>query len=164
MKKIFKSLFIIVMLFTLVACGAPESEKALDSYLRSIKSGKTIEGEEDQLIKILGKLFQKMEYKILKTTEIGNESEIEVHFKVVNIAGYMPDYMRAMMPLAFSGASEETITAASIKFFDDLSKTKDLSYLEQNFTYYLTKENGSWEILNKEEAGKILTGNIGRDK
>ena len=64
------------------------------------------------------------------------------------------------MPLAFSGASEEAIEAVSIKFFDDLSKAKDISFLEQNLTVYLTKKNGKWEVVNNEELWNIITGNV----
>ncbi|MHD0318739.1 DUF5105 domain-containing protein [Fusobacterium sp. THCT1E2] len=159
MKKFLKSLLVVGMLFALIGCGTLESQKALESRLKSIQSGKEVEEIEDQQVKVMVKLLQKMEYKILKTTEKGNESEIEVQFKVVNIAGYMPDFMRTLMPLAFSGASEEVMEAASIKFFDDLSKNKDLSFLEQNLTVYLTKENGKWEVVNNEELGNIITGN-----
>jgi hypothetical protein len=160
MKKFLKGLLIVGMLFALIGCGTLESQKALESRLKSIQSGKEAENTEDQQLKVIVKLLQKMEYKILKTTEKGNESEIEVQFKVVNIAGYMPDFMRALMPLAFSGASEEAIEAVSIKFFDDLSKAKDISFLEQNLTVYLTKKNGKWEVVNNEELWNIITGNV----
>lgn len=90
MKKFLKGLLIVGMLFALIGCGTLESQKALESRLKSIQSGKEAENTEDQQLKVIVKLLQKMEYKILKTTEKGNESEIEVQFKVVNIAWINP--------------------------------------------------------------------------
>lgn len=160
MKKMLKVLFASLMLFTLVACGTPESQKALDDYLGTIKSGQFIEKTASQKEKVFVKLFQKMEYKILKTNETVDKSEIEVHIKAVNLAGYMADYIRAMMPLAFSGASEKAIDAAATKYFDDLSKSEDLSYIEQDVTVYLSKKDGKWTIDNGDELTNIVTGNL----
>ena len=160
MKKMLKVLFAGLMLFTLVACGVPESQKALDNYLGTVKSGKFMENENSQQARIFEKIFNKMEYKILKTNETGDKSEIEVHVKAVNLAGYMADYMRAMMPLAMSGASEKAIEASAIKYFDDLSKKKNLSYLEQDVTVYLSKKDGKWVVDNGDELTNVVTGNL----
>lgn len=160
MKKFFKIIFAGEMLFTLVACGVPESQKVLDSYLGSIKSGKIMENETDQQTKVLGKIFQKMEYKIIKTTETGDTAKIEVQIKAVNLAAYMADYMGKMMPLAFSGMSDKAIEATSIKYFDDLAKSKDLSYIEETVTACLSKKNGKWQIDNTEEIGNVISGNV----
>lgn len=48
MKKFLKGLLIVGMLFALISCGTLESQKALESRLKSIQSGKEAENTEDQ--------------------------------------------------------------------------------------------------------------------
>ena len=67
--------------------------------------------------------------------------------------------MSSVMPLAMSGAPESALDAAATKFFDDLFKRTDLSYVEKNLIVKMQKEDGEWKIVNFSEVlGAALGG------
>lgn len=51
------------------------------------------------------------------------------------------------------------LDAAATKFFDDLFKRADLSYVEKNLIVKMQKEDGEWKLVNLSEViGAALGG------
>ena len=171
MKKFLKFVLIGMSVLFLVSCGKPDSQKAFESsFTSSIKafenSFNTLATElekkipdDDPVSKSFAKAIKKATYKVNKVTENGDTADIDVTIKGINIPGYMGELMSSVMPLAMSGAPESVLDAAATKFFDDLLKSKDLSYVEKNLIVKMQKEDGEWKIVNFSEVlGAALGG------
>lgn len=160
MKKFLKFVLIGMSVLFLVSCGKPDSQKAFESSFKLLAS--ELEKQvpnDDPVTKSFAKAIKKATYKVNKVTENGDTADIDVTIKGINIPGYMGELMSSVMPLAMSGAPESALDAAATKFFDDLFKRSDLSYVEKNLIVKMQKEDGEWKIVNFSEVlGAALSG------
>ncbi|EHO79256.1 hypothetical protein HMPREF9942_00259 [Fusobacterium animalis F0419] len=160
MKKFLKFVLIGMSVLFLVSCGKPDSQKAFESSFKLLAS--ELEKQvpnDDPVTKSFAKAIKKATYKVNKVTENGDTADIDVTIKGINIPGYMGELMSSVMPLAMSGAPESALDAAATKFFDDLFKRSDLSYVEKNLIVKMQKEDGEWKIVNFSEVlGAALGG------
>lgn len=160
MKKFLKFILIGVSLLFLVSCGKPDSQKAFENSFNTLATEleKKIP-DDDPVSKSFAKAIKKATYKINKVTENGESADIDVTIKGINLPAYMGELMSSIMPLAMSGAPDAALDAAATKFFDDLLKSKDLSYVEKNLIVKMQKIDGEWKIENGTEViGAALGG------
>jgi len=162
MKKIFKGLMLLAFIFTLSTCGTKSNgaEKALKGYLVKIQKAEHIDKNDPQAAMFKG-IFQNATYKINKVTEKGeNGAIINMTIKTINFPAYMGEFMEKMMPLAFSGASEEVIAESGTKYFNDLLKRNDLDYKETTIDVIMKKKENEWGIENSDEMMSAFIAGI----
>ena len=156
MKKFLKFILIGMSVLFLVSCGKPDSQKAFENSFNTLATEleKKIP-DDDPVSKSFAKAIKKATYKINKVTENGESADIDV----TNLPAYMGELISSIMPLAMSGAPDAALDAAATKFFDDLLKSKDLSYVEKNLIVKMQKIDGEWKIENGTEViGAALGG------
>lgn len=158
MKRIYKVLFVSFSLFLLVACGKPDSQKALE---------KTMHGIQNESVEKLGEreksflaIIQKSTYTIEEVRENGNQSEIDMRINTVDLSNYIAEYIQFMLPMAFLYGNQHLVAEREAKFFEDLSNRSDLKYVEIPFTVYLEKKGDTWFIVNEQELFNNLFGGL----
>jgi len=152
MKQLIKFLILMVLILCVVSCGKRYAQKDLEAFITRMTGG------EDEL---LDGFFEKMEYKINKTTsEGGKKTIINTTVRVINVPAYAEDYIEQMMPLILAGASEEIINENIFRYFAELFKKEDLLYKETTLDVIMFKNaGGDWEILDGQfELIKAMTG------
>lgn len=157
MKKILKFLITALMLLSLTSCGVPESQKALDTYLKKIVTGEMVNEKTDPQAELTKEILKKFEYKILKTNEKGDVSEIETKLKYPDLAAVSERYMSKILPLAFSGISTKELDSVSNEYFQEILNSQDLPYIEEKVVFYLIKKDNEWKIdPNKQVKNNFL--------
>ena len=143
MKKIFRYILLSFALLMLVACGKPDSQKAFEKGFKETMtdiSKKMSEGD-NEATKMMAKILEKATYKVNKVEENGNQSELDVTIKAVDLTKYLT----------------EAFSKATVDYFSDLSK-KELEYKETNVKVYMEKINGEWKVINTDD---IVVGIFG---
>lgn len=157
MKKILKFLITALMLLSLTSCGVPESQKALDTYLKKIVTREMVNEKTDPQAELTKEILKKFEYKILKTNEKGDVSEIETKLKYPDLAAVSERYMSKILPLAFSGISTKELDSVSNEYFQEILNSQDLPYIEEKVVFYLIKKDNEWKIdPNKQVKNNFL--------
>ena len=159
MKKIFRYVVLSCMFLMLVACGKPDSQKAFEKGFKEVMAeiDKKMNEGDNEAAKMMGKILQKATYVVNKVEEKGNESQLDVTIKAVDLTKYLSEFMLSLKPLIEANMGEETFTKATVDYFSDLSK-KDLDYTETNVKIYMEKINGEWKVINTDD---ILVGIFG---
>ena len=159
MKKIFRYVLLLGMFFMLVACGKPDSQKAFEKGFKETMTeiDKKMSEGDNEATKMMAKILQKATYTVNKVEEKGDESQLDVTIKAVNLTKYLTEFMVSLKPLIESNMGEEAFTKATVDYFSDLSK-KDLDYTETNVKIYMEKINGEWKVINTDD---ILVGIFG---
>jgi len=143
----------------LVACGKPDSQKAFEKGFKETMTeiDKKMSEGDNEATKMMAKILQKATYTVNKVEEKGDESQLDVTIKAVNLTKYLTEFMVSLKPLIESNMGEEAFTKATVDYFSDLSK-KDLDYTETNVKIYMEKINGEWKVINTDD---ILVGIFG---
>ena len=159
MKKIFRCVLLFGVFLMLVACGKPNSQKAFEKGFKETMTeiDKKMSEGDNEATKMMSKILQKATYTVNKVEENGNESELDVTIKAVNLTKYLSEFMVSLKPLIESNMGEEAFNKATVDYFSDLSK-KDLDYTETNVKVYMEKVNGEWKVINTDD---ILIGIFG---
>ena len=159
MKKIFRYVLLLGMFFMLVACGKPDSQKAFEKGFKETMTeiDKKMSEGDNEATKMIAKILQKATFVVNKVEEKGDESQLDVTIKAVNLTKYLTEFMVSLKPLIESNMGEEAFTKATVDYFSDLSK-KDLDYTETNVKIYMEKINGEWKVINTDD---ILVGIFG---
>ena len=129
MKKIFRYVLLLGMFLMLVACGKPDSQKAFEKGFKETMTeiDKKMSEGDNEATKMMAKILQKATYVVNKVEEKGDESQLDVTIKAVNLTKYLTEFMVSLKPLIESNMGEEAFTKATVDYFSDLSK-KDLDY------------------------------------
>ena len=158
MKKIFRYLLLSCVFLMLVACGKPDSQKAFEERFKEFNSLITEQVQNaDEGSKKMAEIISKATFKVNKVKEKGENSELNVTVKAVNLTKYLTEFMVSLKPLIESNMGEEAFTKATVDYFSDLSK-KDLDYTETNVKIYMEKIDGEWKVINTDD---ILVGIFG---
>ena len=159
MKKIFRYVLLLGMFLMLVACGKPDSQKAFEKGFKETMTeiDKKMSEGDNEATKMMAKILQKATYVVNKVEEKGDESQLDVTIKAVNLTKYLTEFMVSLKPLIESNMGEEAFTKATVDYFSDLSK-KDLDYTETNVKIYMEKIDGEWKVINTDD---ILVGIFG---
>ena len=161
MKKIFRYIILACMFLMLVACGKKDSEKAFDEKVKEVKEQVTKNGEEGlESTKLLAKLFNKATYKVNKVEENGDNAQLDVTVKAVNLGRYMDELSAHLQNTASAEPTEEEINQKAIDYFTELLKNeKNLEFTEINIQVQMQKISGKWNILNTDDIYTAITSN-----
>ena len=158
MKKILHYLLLSFALLMLVACGKPDSQKAFEERFKEFDSVLTEKMKSaDEGSKKMAEIISKATFKVNKVEEKGDNSELNVTIKAVDLTKYLTEFMVSLKPLVESNMGEEAFTKATVNYFSDLSK-KDLDYTETNVKVHMEKIDGEWKVINTDD---ILVGIFG---
>jgi hypothetical protein len=170
MKKI---LIFFTMLFLLVSCGKPGSQKAFEGYIKDLKSADQatmksfLENDSenpavDKFMDFYVDFFKKVDYKVLSVKENGDESILEVEMKAPNILEPFADIFTEGIGMAFSGASEEDMEKFFYDSINNILTSKDLEYISGTIPVYMRKKDGDW-VISRESNSEFflyLTGGL----
>ena len=159
MKKIFRYILLSFALLMLVACGKPDSQKALEKGFKETMSeiDKKMNEGDNEATKMMAKILQKASYTVNKVEENGNVSELDITIKAVDLTKYLSEFMLSLKPMIETNMGEEAFTKATVDYFSDLSK-KDLDYTETNIKVHMEKIDGQWKVINTDD---VLVGIFG---
>ena len=175
MKKLF---LMVIALVLLVSCSGSGSKKSFEDYMNALKTGDVKQISEYQDKNGNGKLnvkdfedmnfvlesFKKTEYKILDVKEEKDKSVIKVKIKSPNLGEYAPAIFMDLMSLAFSGVEEKDGTKLLNDKFNEVIKSKDLKYINEEVSVNMIKKDGKWAIdienAENDEFFSVLLGKI----
>ena len=109
MKKIFRYVLLLGMFLMLVACGKPDSQKAFEKGFKETMTeiDKKMSEGDNEATKMMAKILQKATYVVNKVEEKGNESQLDVTIKAVNLTKYLTEFMISLKPLIETNMGEE---------------------------------------------------------
>ena len=175
MKKLF---LMVIALVLLVSCGGSESKKSFENYMNVLKSGDVKKISEYQEKNGNGKLnvkdfgemnfilesLKKTDYKILEVKEEKDKSVLKVKMKSPNLAEYAPEIFMSLLSIAFSGAEEKDGVKLLNDKFNEVLKSKDLKYINEELSVNMIKRDGKWvldiENAENDEFFSVLVGKI----
>ncbi len=159
MKKIFRYVLLSFAVLMLVACGKPDSQKAFEKGFKETMNeiDKKMNEGGNEATKMMAKILQKASYKVNKVEENGNESELDVTIKTVDLTKYLSEFMLSLKPMIEANLGEDAFSKATVDYFSDLSK-KELEYTETNIKVYMEKIEGEWKVKNTND---VLIGIFG---
>ena len=159
MKKIFRYVLLSFAVLMLVACGKPDSQKAFEKGFKETMNeiDKKMNEGGNEATKMMAKILQKASYKVNKVEENGNESELDVTIKTVDLTKYLSEFMLSLKPMIEANLGEDAFSKATVDYFSDLSK-KELEYTETNIKVYMEKFEGEWKVKNTDD---VLIGIFG---
>ena len=139
-------------------------EKAFDEKVKEVKEQVTKSGEEGlESTKLVAKIFNKVTYKVNKVEENGDNAELDVTIKAVNLGKYMDELSAHLKATASAEPTEEELNKIAVEYFTELLKNeKDLEYSESNVQIQMTKIDGKWEIENAADFYIALYGGQGQ--
>ena len=159
MKKIFRYVLLSFAVLMLVACGKPDSQKAFEKGFKETMNeiDKKMNEGGNEATKMMAKILQKASYKVNKVEENGNESELDVTIKTVDLTKYLSEFMLSLKPMIEANLGEDAFSKATVDYFSDLSK-KELEYTETSIKVYMEKFEGEWKVKNTDD---VLIGIFG---
>jgi len=159
MKKIFRYILLSFALLMLVACGKPDSQKAFEKGFKETMNeiDKKMNEGGNEATKMMAKILQKASYKVNKVEENGNESELDVTIRTVDLTKYLSEFMLSLKPMIEANMGEDAFSKATVDYFSDLAK-KELEYTETNVKVYMEKIDGEWKVKNTND---VLIGIFG---
>ena len=165
MKKIFRYVVLACMFLMLVACGKKDSEKAFDAKVKEFKEQATKNGEESlESTKLIAKIFNMATYKVNKVEENGDNAQLDVTIKAVNLGKYIDELSQHLQNTASAEPTEEELNKIANEYFTELLKNeKDLEFSETNVQIQMAKIDGKWEVENPADLFIGLYGGQGVD-
>ena len=159
MKKIFRYLVLSFALLMLVACGKPDSQKAFEERFKEFNSvlTKQMEGA-DEGSKKMAEIISKATYKVNKVEEKGDNSELNVTVKAVNLEKYVNEYIAAATE---KYDKQEEFNQFSIDFFTNVLNDKNLEYVETEVNVQMQKSQEGWVITNPNDLVSATLGGAG---
>ena len=161
MKKVFCYVVLLCMFLMLVACGKPSSQKTFENFFKEFQNDliKREEGSVEPFKTIL-KISEKTTYKINKVEEKGDNSELNVTIKAVNLGKYTDELSAHLEATASAELTEEEINQKAVDYFTELLKSeKKLEFTETNIQVQMKKISGKWNILNTDDIYTAIAGN-----
>lgn len=161
MKKILRYLVLSLVVLMLVACGKPDSQKAFEERFKEFNSvlTKQMEGA-DEGSKKMAEIISKATYTVNKVEEKGDNSELNVTIKAVNLGKYTDELSAHLEATASAELTEEEINQKAVDYFTELLKSeKKLEFTETNIQVQMKKISGKWNILNTDDIYTAIAGN-----
>ena len=154
MKKIFRYLVLSFALLMLVACGKPDSQKAFEERFKEFNSVLTKQME----------IISKATYKVNKVEEKGDNSELNVTVKAVNLEKYVNEYIAAATEKYGENVpadKQEEFNQFSVDFFTNVLNDKNLEYVETEVNVQMQKSQEGWVITNPNDLVSATLGGAG---
>ena len=95
MKKFFYYLLLSCVFLMLTACGKPDSQKAFEERFKEFNSLITEQVQNaDEGSKKMAEIISKATFKVNKVKEKGENSELNVTVKAINLGKYVNEYVK----------------------------------------------------------------------
>ena len=166
MKKIFRYLVLSFALLMLVACGKPDSQKAFEKGFKETMSeiDKKMNEGDNEATKMMAKILQKASYTVNKVEEKGDNSELNVTVKAVNLEKYVNEYIAAATEKYGENVpadKQEEFNQFSVDFFTNVLNDKNLEYVETEVNVQMQKSEEGWVITNPNDLVSATLGGAG---
>ena len=164
MKKIFCYLLLSCVFFILVACGKKESQKAFESQFKEFNSIITERMQNaDEGTKKMAEIINKVTYKVNKVEENGDNSQLNVTIKAVNLGKYVNEYIEAATAKfgTEKQPDEKEFTDFTVEYFTNVANDKNLEYVETDVNVEMQKIEGEWKVVNGDELVLAILGGAG---
>lgn len=164
MKKIFRYILLSFVLMMLVACGKPDSQKAFEKGFKETMTdiNKKMNEGGNEATKMIAKILEKATYKVNKVEENGDNAQLDVTIKAVNLGRYMDELSTYLQANVSAEPTEEELNKKAVEYLTELLKNeKDLEINESNIQIQMTKIDGKWEIENSGDFFIALYGGQG---
>ena len=165
MKKILRYLVLSLVVLMLVACGKPDSQKAFEERFKEFNSvlTKQMEGA-DEGSKKMAEIISKATYTVNKVEEKGDNSELNVTIKAVNLGKYINEYVAAATEkygVNVSADKQEEFNKFSVDYFTNLLNDKNIEYVETEVNVQMQKSEEGWVITNPNDLVSATLGGAG---
>ncbi len=187
MRKRMKWMMVFLLSLSLIACSSSKietAEQAAESILKSIKSGDlktlgryvdtkeifkvetpTMEGPELDTSQFSA-IFEKLEYKILSSTEDGTFTRVNVEISTIDMAATFQQFLTEMFKFAFEQAFEvETMSEPEVEAkIAALFKTTLDDHQDKRVTntvdMKLSQEGQQWKLKIENDFLNAILGNL----
>ena len=165
MKKFFYYLLLSCVFLMLTACGKPDSQKAFEERFKEFNSvlTKQMEGA-DEGSKKMAEIISKATYKVNKVEEKGDNSELNVTVKAINLGKYVNEYVTAVTEKygeSIPAEKQEEFNQFSVDFFTNVLNDKNLEYVETEVNVQMQKSQEGWVITNPNDLVSATLGGAG---
>ena len=165
MKKFFYYLLLSCVFLMLTACGKPDSQKAFEERFKEFNSLITEQVQNaDEGSKKLAEIISKATYKVNKVEEKGDNSELNVTVKAVNLEKYVNEYIAAATEKYGENVpadKQEEFNQFSVDFFTNVLNDKNLEYVETEVNVQMQKSQEGWVITNPNDLVSAILGGAG---
>ena len=165
MKKIFYYLLLSCVFLMLVACGKPDSQKAFEERFKEFNSLITEQVQNaDEGSKKLAEIISKATFKVNKVEEKGDNSELNVTVKAINLEKYINEYVTAVTEKYgenIPADKQEEFNKFSVDFFSNIVNDKNLEYVETEVNVQMQKSQEGWVITNPNDLVSATLGGAG---
>ena len=165
MKKILHYLLLSFALFMLVACGKPDSQKAFEERFKEFDSVLTEKMKSaDEGSKKMAEIISKATFKVNKVEEKGENSELNVTIKAINLGKYVNEYIAAVTKKYeenIPADKQEEFNKFSVDYFTNVLNDKNVEYVENDVNVKMQKVEGEWKITNPNELVSAILGGAG---
>ena len=165
MKKIFYYLLLSCVFLMLVACGKPDSQKAFEERFKEFNSLITEQVQNaDEGSKKLAEIISKATFKVNKVEEKGDNSELNVTVKAINLEKYINEYVTAVTEKYgenIPADKQEEFNKFSVDFFSNIVNDKNLEYVETEVNVQMQKSQEGWVITNPNDLVSAILGGAG---
>ena len=162
MKKILHYLLLSFALFMLVACGKPDSQKAFEERFKEFDSVLTEKMKSaDEGSKKMAEIISKATFKVNKVEEKGENSELNVTIKAINLGKYVNEYIAAVTKKYgenIPADKQEEFNKFSADFFSNVANDKNVEYVETEVNVQMQKMEDGWRITNPNELVAAILG------
>ena len=149
----------------LVACGKPSSQKTFENFFKEFNSvlTKQMEGA-DEGSKKMAEIISKATYTVNKVEEKGDNSELNVTIKAVNLGKYINEYVAAVTEkygVNVSVDKQEEFNKFSVDYFTNVLNDKNIEYVETEVNVQMQKSEEGWVITNPNDLVSATLGGAG---
>ena len=165
MKKIFRYLLLSCVFLMLVACGKPDSQKAFEERFKEFNSLITEQVQNaDEGSKKMAEIISKATFKVNKVEEKGDNSELNVTVKAINLGKYVNEYVAAVTEKYgenIPADKQEEFDKFSVDFFSNVVNDKNVEYVETEVNVQMQKSQEGWVITNPNDLVSATLGGAG---
>ena len=164
-KQIVNIVIVIVaiVVFAIIACllfMSDSPKKAVETMLKELKSGTY---KEENIANVLSEnfneetaklLFEKLEWKILKTSEEGERATVEVEITNKDFKTIIGNYTQKIIKIAFGETqpSDEEMTNYLIEELNN----EDIQNVTSTQSIIVEKQDGKWKVSEENNIVDIL--------
>ena len=165
MKKFFYYLLLSCVFLMLTACGKPDSQKAFEERFKEFNSLITEQVQNaDEGSKKMAEIISKATFKVNKVKEKGENSELNVTVKAINLGKYVNEYTAAVKEKYgenIPADKQEEFNKFSVEYFTNVLNDKNVEYVENDVNVKMQKVEGEWKITNPNELVSAILGGAG---
>ena len=155
MKKLFALLMLLVMAFSLTACGKQSAEAYIKNELDQFKKGEGLESSaEDLSPEVLQELLDNFSYNILSSTEDGDNATVEVEITNLDMITAVNNWLGQLLIFAFDQSlqsdneqlSEEELNAVMYDMLYACMTAEDIKPVTTPLSLNLLRVDGQWQL------------------